>query len=329
MPGTQVFSYVNYKAEAVHGTPVAPTRQLYVDCTGVLTPRFGLNFHTGENTGRRYRTRRATQTTEDWDLSIKTSEGVSFDDLILLLAALKGGLSGVGAGGDKTWTGTPSATAANDPTSWTMDIGDDIQNWRAQWVQPRSLKLSAELGELTQLEMECYAQRAIKVAKATPGVNVGVKIPGDLWTFKFASAIAGLAGASVVPNFVKEWELELGTGLIPDHTMDGNLWFGQAVETDISGTLTMTVESTALAVSEFYDKAAAQTMAAVRLRAQGPVLGGSFYSAQIDFPILYDEPSILDSETDGINLYKISGHLADDGTNGIIPVVVNSLAALP
>lgn len=328
-PGTQVFSGIQYGKETVHGTPVAPTRQLYGECTGVLKPNLGLNFHTGENTGRRYRTRRVTQTSEDWDIAFRTTEGVSFDDLILPLTQLKGSLTPTGAGADRTWTGTPSATGVNDPTSFSMDIFDDIQNWRAQYVMARSWKLSAAVGELTQLEMDCFAQRAIKGAKASPATNVSVKIPGDLWTIKIAANIAGLGAASVIPNWLVDFELECQTGLKPEHYQDGNLYFGQVVETDIAATLAMTVESTAQAVSEFFDKAAAQTMSFIRLKAQGPVLGGSFYSAQVDMPVLYEEPSIIDSERDGINLYKVVAHLADDGTNGIIPVVVNSLTALP
>jgi tripartite-type tricarboxylate transporter receptor subunit TctC len=78
-------------------------------------------------------------------------------------------------------------------------------------------------------------------------------------------------------------------------------------------------------------KAFADTMDFIRLKAQGPVLGGTFYSAQIDMPVLYEEPEIISGESgsDGINLYKVKAHLADDTTNGIIPVIVNSLAALP
>jgi hypothetical protein len=93
----------------------------------------------------------------------------------------------------------------------------------------------------------------------------------------------------------------------------------------------MTVESTALAVSEFYDKSAADTMDFIRLKATGPALGGTNYSAQIDMPVLYEEPEIISGESggDGINLYKVLAHGADDTTNGIIPVIVNSLAALP
>jgi hypothetical protein len=329
MPGTQVFTYCNYGKETTPGTAVAPTRQFYAEGTGVLEIIRGQNFHEAENTGRRYRTRRVTQQTEDVNLSIRDAAGVSWDDLIWPFSWLNGTATGTGAGADKSWAQTPSATASNSPKSYSVDVGDDIQNWRCQYVMGRSFKISAGLDDVTHLEIEAFAQRAIKVAKATPAVNISPKIPGQLWTVKFATSIAGLAGASVQANFLKSFELEIQTGLVSDHTLDGNLYFGQHVETDIAGTLNMTAESTALAVSEWYDKATADTMSFIRLRAQGAVLGGSFYSAQIDLPVLYEEPEIIAEEQDGINLYSVVAHLADDGTNGIIPVIVNSLAALP
>jgi hypothetical protein len=329
MPGTQIFTYANFGKETTRGTPVAPTRQLYVDGTGILGVDVGLNFHEAENTGRRYRTRRATPTTEDVSLKVKTVSGVSYDDLVIPFSQLKGGVTGVGGTADKTWTFTPSATAANSPEAYSVDVGDDTQNWRCQYAMARSFKLSSALGDVTQLEMDLFAQRAVKGAKASPAINAGIKIPGDLWTIKVAANIAGLAAASIIPNFLIDWELDVTTGLKWRHYMDGNLYGAQHVETDIAGSLSMTVESIAQAVTEFYDKAIAGTMSFLRLKATGPTLGGSNYSAQIDLPVLYDVPEIIGSEDDGINMYKVTAHLADDGTNGIIPVIVNSLTALP
>jgi len=331
MPGTQVFTYVNFGKETVRGTPVAPTRMFYDDGVGVLTPEWGQNFHEAENTGRRYRTRRVTRMTEDVSLKFATASGVGYDDLVIPFSQIAGGKTGVGGAADKTWTFTPSATGANSPESYSVDVGDDIQNWRCQYTMLESFKISAGIGDVTQLEMDGFAQRAVKVAKATPAINAAIKIPGDLWTIKFAATIAGLPGASVQTNFLQSFELEVQTGLKWRHYMDGNMYGSQHVETDIAWTLDMTVESTALAVSEFYDKAVADTMDFIRLKATGPVLGGSFYSAQIDMPVLYEEPEIISGESggDGINLYKVKAHGADDTTNGIIPVIVNSLAALP
>jgi hypothetical protein len=329
MPGTQVFTYANFGKETTRGTPVAPTRQFYAEGTGILQPELGQNFHETENTGRRYRTRRVTRTTEDVNLSIRTSSGVGYDDLVIPFSQIAGGKTGVGGAADKTWTFTPSATAANNPEAYSVDVGDDIQNWRCQYSMARSFKISAAVGDVTQLEMDMFAQRAVKVAKATPAINAAIKIPGDLWTIKFAATIAGLGAASVQTNFLLDWELEILTGLRWRHYMDGNLYGAQHVETDIAWTLQMTVESTALAVSEFYDKAVADTMDFIRLKATGPALGGTNYSAQIDMPVLYEEPEIISGEDEGVNLYKVTARGSDDTTNGIIPVIVNSLAALP
>jgi hypothetical protein len=329
MPGTQIFTYFNVGKETVRGTPVAPTRQLYGTGTGQLAPDYGLNFHTGENTGRRYRTRRVTSQTEDWAFHFESDSGIGYDDLVVPFSQLKGGATGVGGAADKTWTFTPSATAANNPEAYSIDAGDDTQNWRLQYAMLRSFKLTAALGEVTQLSMDGFAQRGVKTAKATPAINAAIKIPGDLWTLKVAANIAGLGAASVITNFLVDWELEVLTGLQWEHYMDGNMYGSQHVETDIAANLSMTVESTAQAVSEFFDKAIAGTMSFLRLKATGPTLGGTNYSAQIDMPVLYEVPEIITAERDGINLYKVTAHLADDTTNGIIPVIVNSLAALP
>lgn len=331
MPGTQIFTYLNYGKETTAGTPVAPTRQFYGDGTGVLKVDAGLAFHEEENAGKRTRIRRATQTTENVALDIGTPAGVAFDDLLWPLSSLNGTATAVGAGADKTWTMTPSMTGVNNPKPFSVDIGDDIQNWRCQYVMWQSFKISAAKEELTQLEGTCFAQRAVKTAKATPGINGGIKIPGDLWTIKFATTMAGLTGASIQTNFLQDFELEVMTGLRWRHYQDGNLYGAQHVETDISGTLALTVESTALAVSEFYDKALAQTLDFVRLKATGPTLGASNYSAQIDLPVLYDEPEPIAAEDEGVNLWKVTAHLAYDDTSGnsIVPVIVNSMTALP
>jgi hypothetical protein len=220
-------------------------------------------------------------------------------------------------------------TGNNSQEAFSLDVGDDIQNWRVQYAMMKSWKLSAALGDVTRLEAELFGQRAIKVAKATPAANAAIKIPGDLWTIKFATTFAGLAGASVQTNFLVDWELEVLTGLIWEHYMDGNLYGSQHVETSIGGSLKMTVESTALAVSELYDKWKAQTADYIRLKATGPVLGGTNYSLQLDLPILWSKVPPISGERDGVNLYKVEANLLDDGTNAITPVLVCSLAAIP
>ena len=82
-------------------------------------------------------------------------------------------------------------------------------------------------------------------------------------------------------------------------------------------------------MSEFVDKERAGTLDCVRLKAQGPVLGGTFYSLQIDIPLYWDSPVPVASVDDGVNLYTVTGHKAYDATNSFSMVLVCSLAAIP
>lgn len=333
MPGIQDFTYANYGKETTRGTTVAPTRKLYADGTGVLSPTLNKSFHESENRGLRAAIVRSTSQQQDVALKLASSDGIGYDDLVLVAAWLKGGLTGVGGGADKTWTCVPSLVAANAPEAFSFDVGDDVQNWRVGYVMPTKITLSSEVGGLTQLEVEAFGQKETKVAKATPGDNAAIKIPGDLWTIKFAGTLAGLPGAAIVANYLRAWKLVITTGYSWRHYMDGNLFGSQHVETTIGADLELTVESTAQAVSQHYDKYVADTLDFIRLKATGPALGASNYSAQLDLPVLYDEPSIMDAEDEGVNLWKIPAKLSGDSptaaTQSLGLVLVNSLAAIP
>lgn len=331
MPGIQVFTRFNVGKETVRGTPVAPTRQMYAEGTGVIDDDRKLTFHETENRGRRSSIVRATQQSEDPSLRFATSEGVSWDELVVPFSQIQGGRSGAGGGADKTWSFLPSMTAANNPESYSVDAGDDVQNWRFQYVMARSFELSAGRDDITQLSMDCFAQRAVKTAAASPAGNVAPKISGALWQVKFAGTFAGLGGAAVQTNLMLSWKLHVDTGLIFRSYQDGNFYGAQHVETRIGGTLELRVESTATSVSEFYDKYTAITQDYVRLQALGPALGASNYNVRMDMPVLMDKPSIIDEEDDGVNIWSVPMKLNDDLTNPPFQVstLVNSLAALP
>ena len=333
MAGTQVFTRISAGKESTKGTPVATTRRFY----GVAAGNFDLGdtwaYHEEENRGIRTRPSRApTQVAEDPRLKLATTDGIGYDDLVIPLSmGLRGGQTGTGAGADKTWTLTAQNTATNAYESFSFDVGDDTQNWRLQYVQPTRWQISSALNGLTSFEADCLAQRAIKTTASTPAETSPVKIPGDLWTVKFATTLAGLTGASVQTNFLRTWSLEWMTGIKPRHYADGNLYFGQTQETDLAGKLTMEVESTALAVSEFVDKYRAGSLSFVRLKATGPTLGSTNYSLQLDVPVYYEEPKVIASVDDQVNLYTVSARVAYDptGAQSLGVVLVNSLAAIP
>ena len=101
-----------------------------------------------------------------------------------------------------------------------------------------------------------------------------------------------------------------------------------------TGTLSMTVESTALAVSEFYDKALAQTLDFVRLKATGPIIPTTAvpYTATLDMAVIYgDEVEPLSGTEGGVTLGKLVARLSVELVTSkcFSPITVCTLAALP
>lgn len=334
MPGTQLFTYLQLGKESTAGTAVAAARMLYPDGTGLWGLDRMRTRHDGANRGTRTNRTHVTQQGVVLNIPFKTAQdvGVAFDELIYPFCQIKGGVTGSGGAADKTWTFTPNQTSANSPESFTAEFGDDIQEYEAEYVQASDWTLSAGVDDLTQLEMNLFGRQSTKSTKTSVSANNGVKIPGYLWTIKFATAQSGLAGASVQSNFLTGFSLNVQTGLVRRKYQDGAAYFGQTVEAaPIIGTLDLQVESTATAVSQFYDKAAADTNDFVRLKATGPALGGSNYSAQIDLCVSYDDPEVIGAESDGVNLYNVKAHLMYDPTwaNAIVGTIVNSLASIP
>src|SRR5262245_53990322 len=113
MPGIREFTYLNYGKEATRGTPVAPTRKWPEHAPGSMREDLGLNYHEAETRGRRALAYRVTQTTEM--PSLKVTGEPTFDDLVWPHTSIKGGVTGTGAGADKTWAFGPNMATANNP----------------------------------------------------------------------------------------------------------------------------------------------------------------------------------------------------------------------
>lgn len=330
MPGTQEFTYLNFGKETTRGTPVAPTRKWLGETSGVLGEDLSKSLHDGERRSRRAKVWRVTSLAED--ASLKIAGEPTFDDMWWPLSQFNGATTGTGAGADKTAAFAPSMTAANNPPAVSVDGGDDVQNWRFQYVMWSRFKLTSAIGKATRIEGDLFAQRAVKGAKATPADPAfSPKIVGDFWTLKQAATFAGLPGAAVLTTTLTESALELWTGLVWRHYQDGTAQGAQHVETEFDGKVTLTVESTAGVISGFYDKWKADTLDYLRWKNTSPVvLGSSFPSLQFDLACYYTNVEKIADVSDGVNLYKIEGRLVDDGTNPLVsPTLVSSLAGLP
>lgn len=334
MPGVQNFTFLTIGKESTAGTSVATTREMYPDGSGMLSIDRMRTFHEGANRGTKSNITHATQQGIAVTVPYRSASdvGCSFDDLIIPFSQLDGGQTGAGAGADKAWTFTPTQTGSSATESYTIEVGDDVQAYEVEYCKASRFALSAGRDDLTQLEIDFFGRQATKVTATSVAANNGIKIPGQLWTIKFATAQSGLDGASVSSNFLVNWALDVDTGIRPRWYQDGLLYFGQAVEAQrLGGSLSLSVESTSQAITQFYDKAAADTVDFIRLKATGPTLGSSTYIASMDMAVLYDDVQVIGGVDDGVNLYNVTARLVYDSTftNAITAALTCSLAAVP
>src|SRR3990167_51544 len=319
MAGTQIYTHFQTGKETNAGTAVAATRRWYPDGTGVVDIDNMLSIYQG-NRGRNVQATGGVEKGEAVSLQYRSNPdiGLQFDELPFVLGQLDGGNTATGALANKTWTVAPSMTADNAQESYTIEVGGDTQNWEYEYAQARSLTIGASVDSMTTLEMDIFARQAIKSTKTSLTSNVPlVGIPGYLWSPKFATAQAGLAGASASTNFLLDWSATFQSGRVPRFYPDGAKYFGQSVQSkpqDVA--LTLHVESTALAVTEFYDKWRGQTIDFMPLPATGPTLGSGTYSATWEVALLYTKVVPIGSEQDGVNIYEISARNVDDPTWG-------------
>lgn len=332
MPGVRLLSHFQIGKETTPGTAVAATRRMDPDLSSAFTVDWMKTFHDGRQTGARTPVSYATQQGTMVNITYRTVDdtGIGFDQLPYFFHFPAGGTAGTGATA-VTWGWAWGGTATGSALAYTIEFGDDVQNFEAEYCQAQTLRMSAEPSGLTQLEAEFFGRQSTKSTKTTLAAVSPVRIPGYLWKPRFATAQSGLSGATDIPSFLVGWNAEWSTGLVPRKYQDGLAYFGQSVEAaPVRGTLNLTVESNSTAITQFYDKAAADTVDFVQLKATGPTLGGSNYSAQLQFAVIYRDVQPIGGESDGVNLYNVTAEIVNDSTWGqsIGATVVCSLASL-
>lgn len=333
-PGSQIFTTFQTGREATSGTAVAATRQWYPDGTGVIDIDSMLAMH-GGNRGVYNPISYATSQGIAVALNYRSlpEMGVAWDELPFFFNQAGGGTAGSGSSADKSWTWAAGGTAAMTPKSYTIEAGDETQGYQFEYGMMREFTLSAAADGLTQVEANWFARQSTKASKTALTPNAALRIPGLLWKPRFATAQSGLSGASDQANFLVNWSWKVTTGLVPRFYQDGLTYFGQHAQTAISGEINLTVESTSTAVSQFYDKwnpGGTPTLDFIQLKATGPTLGSSNYSATLQAAVNYTKVEPIGAESDGINLYNVTAQTVYDSTWGqsMGGTIVCSIAAL-
>lgn len=301
--------------ETTAGSAVSTTRDLYPSPTGYLDPGLTITRHEGVQRGTYTNVESGTVLSylPTIGFSSESSIGVAYDELPIIMSQLESGLSGTGTGADKTWSTTAGSTTATFDT-YTFNIFDNNQGYEMAYGVATGFSLSGGYDDMTQYSMDWTGKQLSKASADAVAGNTSTKIPASLWTIKRATAQADLTAAGALSNTLRSWDLSVQLPPVPRFYADGTKVLGQVVAgNNLTGTLTMTWDSEADAVTE-YDAYVAQTPTFIRLAATGPSLGGSNYSAQIDVCVLWDPVTPIASESDMVTEYAMTGHLTYDDT---------------
>lgn len=333
MPGVRLLSYLQLGKETTKGTAVAATKMMHPDLSSAYDIDWGYTLHEGRFPGSRANVTYGTRQMERVDIAYRTPDdtGVAFDELPYFFIFPGGGTAGTGSTA-VTWAFAWGGTAAGSAVSYTVEFGDDVQNFEAEYVQATRLHVSASSEGMTNLEADLVGRQSTKSTKTSLSADSDVRMPGYLWVPAFATAFSGLNAASTTTNFLREWEADWTTGLVPHFYNDGLDYFGQIVESaPVRGTVRLVVDSNSTAVSQFYDKGEAGTVDFLRMAATGPTIaGGTAYKSILEFALLYTDVTPIGGEIEGVNTYEIEAEIVFDATGGkaIGGTVINNLASL-
>lgn len=314
--------------ETTAGTSVAATSRVHIE-PGSLTWDDGY-----ESVRRRYAGSLATSHATQLGLQRPTlsfRERVTYDHVVRLLSmSLKGGITGSGAGADKTWSAiTPSDTTDN-LNRYTMEVGgtdtwpeeEEIAGCIADeiefsWAKSDNVPLMANVSLLGM-----RIQQAAKTgALSFPATFVEILSrvarvyidPTTIGTTSYARAISG--------------SLRIGIGIEQRYGSDGNDYPNSVRVVgprDIGLDLMVEYDSTVLRTAR-----RAETLQKIRLEFPGPSLGASNYNLRFDyFGKIATHPLGTDGGVKVLNLTTVGEY--DSGTTAeITATAVNTLTALP
>jgi hypothetical protein len=329
--GNVLFSKLVAFKETTPGTIPTLTsggRKLLVTPTGVISEGTTIELGTERSVALRNPLIGSTGTIVSVEPTLSaTVPAVSVGELPLWLSMTRTDTPS-GTAAPYEWDYDYSMTAANSPTSYTLIATDGTQAYAANYCLAESITIAADRSGLTNLSANLFAQQIAKnSATLAEGTPTSPFMAGRLWNaFQHGSTFPGTADGTAY-EYLLDFSLDFNAGITRQAYLAGTTVFSTHAESNpFTGTLTMTVSSTASAVSTWYDAYKAATPKGVRL-----TWSNGTYSAHILAMIVPTEVQQMAGAEDGLTTMAVTGTLVyDTATAKSLRIVVNSdLAALP
>ena len=329
--GNVLFSKLVAFKETTYGTTPALTsggRKLLVSPTGVISEGTTIELGTERSVALRNPLIGSTGTIVSIEPTLSaTVPAVSVGELPIWLS-MTDAVTPSGTAAPYGFDFDFSMTAANNPVSYSLVATDGVQQYVANYCLAESITIAADRSGLTNLSASLFAQNIAKSsATLAEGTPTSPFMAGRLWNaFQHGSTFPGTADGTAY-EYLLDFSLEYSSGVARQAYLAGTTVFSTHAESNpFTGTLTMTVSSTASAVSTWYDAYRAATPKGVRL-----TWSNGTYSAHIMCMIVPTEVQQMAGAEDGLTTMAVTGTLVYDTTSAkSLRIVVNSdLAALP
>ena len=210
---------------------------------------------------------------------------------------------------------TPSLTSSNDQDSFSIEYGDDTQEWEVKYAQCERLELAFAMDDIMTLRADLFAHFAAKDnftgALSDPTVE---EITGNHCLVWIDGTWATL-GTTPKTSLVKGGTIRFPTGLVPVRYADGTVEFSDVAENARQFEIELDMVVGTDAITE-YDAYAADTLRAMRIQFIGPIIeGANTYTLTIDMLVKYTAEPELFGDSDGENVLSLSAISFTDGTN--------------
>ena len=156
----------------------------------------------------------------------------TFEQILYLLhMGVLGDSSPGGAGDAKYWTFTPSMTAAGVFDSFTIEYGDDIEQWETEFCLASEIEISGAMNEPMKMRGNIFGRKMTVCDFTSVGNPPTVE---DILTQKarlYIDTETGKIGATIKSNQLIAFTYTIRTGLTPKRYADGSIEFSTYNET--------------------------------------------------------------------------------------------------
>ena len=280
--GTLHLSKLQYGVESTRGTAVASTRVLAAAPKAVPLDRVWTPLKSYNGSKAQYNRKRNDSYLVRDAITFDAENPLYFQALPMFhQCSLDGTITPAevtSLQSDYRWDVAPSFTAANDPDTITLELGDDVQAYEVEYVMFDRLKIAGQIpadGSAAPVTGEFgYFGRQLTPTTFTAAqtVHSGLEyMNAKLARIYSDTSWAGVGGTELT-SVLRGFELEVRTGNEPKFFGSANKYFSSYGEGLIGATLTLDLEGNSTA-DGLFDLYQAGTERALKLVINGSQIG--------------------------------------------------------